>query len=155
MKVIMIKKSSVVWLCGMLSIALSTFCEKDYECVYRFWGFFARKAPSYESFLKRCMDVWTNLDLVRAIHTTDEQRKEICTELVKMVEELWREYRSLRSIIQTQKQEDKAGLIELLEIIKEEFCAIFCKENSLVYSKTVILLNRLIYTLKAPGNIKT
>lgn len=155
MKVVMIRKRCLVWLCGVLSIALSTLCNKDYESVYRFWGFFACKASSYESFLKRCMDVWTNLDLVRAIYTTDDQKEEIRTELVKMVEELWKEYRALSRIIKSQSKVDRDGLIDLLETVKESFCSIFCKGTCPVYSKTVFLLNKLIETLKAPGNIKT
>lgn len=139
------------WYCFYLFLLTGTLNAKGIqEGGCRFWGFSLRKAPSYENFVKMGMDIWTNLDLVRAIYTTPEQKNEICGELIKMIQALCKEFKVIKKYIEVQHTEE---LYALIETIKIAFCDLFDKHTHSAYTQTVLLLNELLEHLKVPNQV--
>lgn len=120
----------------------------------RLWGSFVREVSSYESFEKLCIELWTYVDLVRAINTTLEQKKGICIELAEMITEIHKRFSALNGCFNQRKNEDRQELIENLETIKDSFVSLFSKEGTLAYAKSLALLSHMIDILKTPDHIK-
>lgn len=109
--------------------------------------------PRSEHFLTTCMDFWTNIDLIRAIHTTQEQKMEFLQELIDYILLMYKKY----DTVQPDWDQEKLGdLISVLEEILISFTEVFQDLEFLpCYITCCFILNKLITMLKYISDVES
>jgi hypothetical protein len=121
----------------------------------KLWGSESCHISSYEQLLNTCMELWTYLDLVRAICTTPEQREDICRDLTTMIRDMHKQFLAFEHVCHARTYDEQKALVDNLETIQKSFMALFCDTPADYYKESVLLLSCLVSKLKAPNNITT
>ncbi len=118
-----------------------------------FYSFIIFSKNNYCNLTSKSMKIWDKIDLVRAIYTTDEQKKKFVKELFKEIKSLRHDY--LKSIPDISYDNDKTELINLIESILKNFNEVFGNINTKKFSSSCDILIEVLSLLEAPINIKS
>lgn len=119
----------------------------------KLWGSELYHISSYEQVFNICMDLWTYLDLVRAICTTAEQREEICCDLTEIIRDIYKHFLAFERTCHTRTHDGQKALIDILETVQKAFMTLFCDAGAAYHKEGIMLLSCLLAKLKAPNNI--
>ena len=137
----------IVCILFLLGVSIGMEARQEPE----FWQCTTKKVDTMQDFYGLCMDVWSKIDLVQAINTTPDERKDILNRLGKSIKVLFdsfddiKQYRS-GMILALHPDEVKI----LIMTIKEAYQKAFKENDSTSYKKSLVHLEKLLHKLVTP-----
>lgn len=120
--------------------------------LFLFLQFFAYSIENDEGLNELCMNLWTTIDLVRAINIKDYQKDYFLNKIFDNLLNIYAEYKynKFRNKLCNEK-----NLIEILDSVKENFHEVFANDNNKAYISSCFILEKLLCLLKSPSNINS
>lgn len=119
---------------------------------------FERKIPNdlHQNFINCCMDIWTRIDLVRAINANHEQKDDFLDDIFILLIMSYNQFKKIKDCIITQDDEIVIkDISELIVLIEKSFKEVFSKIKTGSYLGIIYLIKRMKKELKIPSHLQS
>lgn len=108
-----------------------------------------------DNFVNLCMDIWTQVDIIRAINTTDAQKKQFIDDMADIIVKLHYQMQLIKQNVSNKNILKQYNLEDLVQCIENSFNDVFPNIASSGFTTISFLLSKIKNGLNFPSDLTT